>query len=241
MPINGTMQLVGPDDQPFQDEWALMLEHLPLSGARLLELGCGAAERTRQLAEGGGVDHIVASEVDTIQHEKNLAIDDLPNVTFKAYGAEAIDEPDESFDVVVMLKSLHHVPVDLMGMAFDEIHRVLKPGGVAYLSEPVFDGSLNEVIRLFHDEEAVRQAAFDATTRAVASGRFLLREELFFKNKLTMTDFGQFERGILAATHTEHNVSDAVLLQVRERFERNRRGDGYYFEVPHRVDLLTRH
>ena len=64
MLTNGTMQLVGPDDQPFQDEWTLMLEHLPLSGTRLLELGCGAAERTRQLAEAGGVDHIVAAEVD---------------------------------------------------------------------------------------------------------------------------------------------------------------------------------
>ena len=55
-----------------------------------------------------------------------------------------------------------------------EIHRVLKPDGLAYISEPVFAGEFNEIIRLFHDELAVREAAFAAVGRAVATGRFEL-------------------------------------------------------------------
>ena len=48
-------------------------------------------------------------------------------------GAQAIDLPADSIDLVIMLKSLHHVPTELMDRALAEIHRVLKPGGLAYL------------------------------------------------------------------------------------------------------------
>jgi 2-methylisocitrate lyase-like PEP mutase family enzyme len=67
-----------------------------------------------------------------------------------------------------MFKSLHHVPVPLMDQALAEIRRVLKPGGLAYISEPVFAGEFNEVLRLFHDESIVRREAFSAIERAVA-------------------------------------------------------------------------
>ena len=234
------MQLMGPAEQPLLDEWLVLTENLPLNGARVLELGCGAAAKTRQLAEHSAVAHIVASEVDEIQHAKNQQITDLPKVAFKSYGAEQIDEPDASFDIVLMFKSLHHVPIDNMATAFAEMQRVLKPGGLLYISEPVFAGALNEVIRLFHDEQQVREAAFAATRQAIEHGRFALHQELFFKSAVRMRDFGQFEQGILNATHTEHRVDDDLLQQVRERFENNRCDDGYYFEVPHRVDLLRR-
>ena len=49
-----------------------------------------------------------------------------------------------------------------MDAALSEIARVLKPGGQAWISEPVFAGELNEVFRLFHNEEVVRETAFGA-------------------------------------------------------------------------------
>ena len=60
----------------------------------------------------------------------------------------------------------------LLDTALDEIHRVLRPGGVAWFAEPVFAGDLNEIIRLFHDEQVVRQAAFDALVRASNGGQW---------------------------------------------------------------------
>ncbi len=234
------MRISGPHAQPICDEWEVVAELLPLDGARLLELGCGAAEKTRQIAERSAVSEIVAAEVDQIQHRKNLQIVDLSKVAFKSYGAEAIDEPDSSFDCVLMFKSLHHVPVPLMDRALSEIARVLRPGGLAYLSEPVFAGDFNEVIRLFHDESLVRREAFAAVERAVTNGLLELTEERFFRNVIRLQSFSQFEKGILQATHTEHKVTPELLARVRAKFESYRGTDGYVFEIPNRVDLLRK-
>jgi ubiquinone/menaquinone biosynthesis C-methylase UbiE len=235
-----SMQLSGPTKQPICDELQVVAELLPLDGARLLELGCGAAEKTRQIVERSDVRLIVAAEVDQIQHQKNLQLEGLPEVSFKSYGAEAVDEPDNSFDGVLMFKSLHHVPVPMMDTALAEIARVLKPGGLAYISEPVFAGDFNEIIRLFHDESLVRREAFEAVQRAVAAGVLELAEERFFRNRIKLQSFSQFEAGILNVTHTEHKVTPELLERVRGKFESHRGPDGYAFEIPNRVDLLRK-
>ena len=225
---NTTLTIKGPEQQEIADELAIIQRLLPLQGARILELGCGAAEKTRQIAQRTEVCSIVAAEVDQIQHAKNLQINDLPDVTFA------------SFDIVLMFKSLHHVPEELLAQALTEIKRVLKPGGLLYVSEPVFDGPFNEVIRLFHDEEHVRQVAFKALVDAVESAQFELVDEVFFANIVTLKDFAQFEKGILNATFMDHDLSAEVLAAVRSRFESNRSDAGYVFEVPNRVDLLRK-
>jgi ubiquinone/menaquinone biosynthesis C-methylase UbiE len=234
------MRIEGPAEQPIRNEIDVIRELLPLDGARLLELGCGAAEKTRQIIEKTGAEEIVAAEVDQVQHRKNLQVEGLSGVTFKSYGAESIAEPDASFDAVVMFKSLHHVPVPLMDQALREIRRVLKPGGLAYISEPVFAGDFNEVLRLFHDESGVRQAAFDAVCRAVEEGVLELASEVFFRNVIRLESFSQFEQGILQATHTDHNLTPDLLSRVRNKFESFRGEAGYRFEIPNRVDLLRR-
>jgi ubiquinone/menaquinone biosynthesis C-methylase UbiE len=165
-----TMKIAAPAETPLVNEVKLMLEQLPFDGAQVLELGCGKAEKTRLLAETGRIGGILALEVDTIQHERNLQIADLPQVQFRHAGAEAIPADDNSIDIVLMFKSLHHVPMEFMDKALDEIARVLKPGGLAWISEPVYAGELNEVFRLFHDEKVVREAAFAAICKAVERG-----------------------------------------------------------------------
>ena len=221
-------------------ESAVYHELLPLRGARIVELGCGAAAHTRAIAETGLPAEILACEVDTIQHEKNLAIADLPNVTFVHAGAESIPADDASADIVMMFKSLHHVPQASMGQALREIARVLRPGGLAYISEPVYAGDFNEVLRLFHDERAVREAAFRAVCEAVDGGVLELVEQHFFNTRNDFVDFDEFSRRIIGVTHTDHRLSAEQTEHVRDKFNGYMGPDGARFVMPIRVDLLQR-
>lgn len=238
--MSATMKIQEPSAAETIDEFAVYTELLPLDNATIIELGCGAAAHTRAIAETARPAHILACEVDRIQHEKNLAITDLPNVTFVQAGAEAIPADSTSSDIVMMFKSLHHVPVDSMDTAMHEIARVLKPGGLAYISEPVYAGDFNEILRLFHDEREVREAAFAAVRRAVETGILELVEQRFFNTRNSFVDFADFKQRVLGVTHTEHSLSPELYEKVRQAFMRHQGPDGADFVMPIRVDLLRR-
>jgi SAM-dependent methyltransferase len=132
------------------------------------------------------------------------------------------------------------VPIELMDSAFSEIRRVLKPGGVAYISEPVYAGNFNEVLKLFHDERTVREAAFAAEQRAVASGQLALAAQTFFLHPAHFADFGQFEEQVIKVTHTEHKLSAQTFEKVRARFNEHMTQDGVTLYTQIRVDLLQK-
>lgn len=234
------MKIADPAQDTLLNEVKLMLAELPFDGASVLELGCGRADKTRTLAETGRLKEIVALEVDDIQHQRNLQIVDLPTVHFRHGGAEAIPAADESFDLVLMFKSLHHVPVQYMDAALSEIARVLKPGGLAWISEPVFAGELNEVFRLFHNEEIVREAAFAAICKAVDDGRLGLEKQLFFNTRSFFESFDQFDQRMIQVTHTSHRLAPELYRQVKEKFESYLTPEGATFLNPQRVDLLRK-
>ena len=118
---------------------------LSLDNKHILELGCGNAEITRNIATSGSNRKVTALEVDQLAHAKNLLITDLPNVTFGLSGAQEIPLADQSVDVVFMFKSLHHVPLELMEASMREIWRVLKLGGVVCQ-----DGRIGYHLYTFH-------------------------------------------------------------------------------------------
>ena len=159
-----------PDDLPtLRDELDLLADLVPLAERRFIELGCGNARLARSLLRRYAGSQLVGLEVDAVQHAKNVA-DPQERLVFMAGSAEAIPFPDASFDGALMLKSLHHVPLDGMDLALAEVARVIKPGGWLYVSEPIFGGALNEIVRLYNDENTVRRAAQAALDRAVAAG-----------------------------------------------------------------------
>ena len=213
---------------------------LPLNHKNILELGCGDASITRLIVSSGEGRIITATEVDLIQHQKNLQIEDLPNVEFKLAGSEKIPADDNTFDIVFMFKSLHHVPIDLMDKALQEVRRVLRADGLVYISEPIFDGDFNEILRLFHDEKLVRQLAFEAIKKSVDNKTFSLVDEMFFYSPITFNNFKEFEARIIGVTHTEHHLSNDLYTEVKQKFEnyyQKNRGD---FLVPNRIDILTK-
>lgn len=210
-------------------------------GERLLELGCGGAQTTRELAEFHPGLEIIATEVDEIQHRKNLQIKDLPNVTFLFGGAENIDLADASVDYVVLIKSLHHVPGALLSQSFAEMRRVLKPGGLAYFSEPIALGPFNDILRLFHDEAQVRRNAFLALQDVVSSGAFELVEQVFFSELRVYEGFADFSAQVLNVTHTHFDIDEPLLAKIKTAFDEHMDPRGFAeFHAPQRVDLLRR-
>jgi SAM-dependent methyltransferase len=238
-PHGSSMRINAPDSYSSAEEIDVLGALVPLRGARVLELGCGAAWMTRLLVSRLGAAAVTATEVDRLQHQKNLALD-LPGVTFRYGGAQAIAEPDGRFDVVLMLKSLHHVPQSQMAQALREVHRVLKSGGLFYCSEPVYWGPFNDLMRLIEDERAVREAAFGALVEAVDQGLFVLERELFFQSEGIYPDWDTFEARFIDVTHSERNLDADRRAEIRVAFERHLTPQGARFQKPHRVDLLRR-
>lgn len=228
-----------PTPRLVNDELTVLAECAPLAGARIIELGCGAAGLSRKLLAAYPDARVVGLEVDERQHAKNLAAP-AERLSFVQAGAQAIPFPDAGFDLALMLKSLHHVPLALMDAALAEVARVLKPGGLLYVSEPVFAGDLNEIIRVFNDEELVRAAAQAALRRAEAGPLWEPAGEVRFEMPVRYADVDDFERRHLDVTFAERSLDDAARAELRRRFARHMTPEGARFRRPMRVNLLRR-
>ena len=93
-----------------EDELDVLAALVPLARQDIIELGCGAAGLARKLVSRHPDSHVTGLEVDERQHAKNLAAPQA-GLHFMAGVAQAIPFGDAGFDLVLMLKSLHHVPM----------------------------------------------------------------------------------------------------------------------------------
>jgi ubiquinone/menaquinone biosynthesis C-methylase UbiE len=156
-------------------------------------------------------------------------------------GAQAIPCADATFDGAMMLKSLHHVPMPLMDEALAEVARVVRPGGWLYVSEPIYDGALNEVVRLFNDEGTVRAAAQAAVDRAVAAQRdWTTWADHRFAQAVQFANFADFEKRMMQPSFIDLQISDDIRQRVRTAFEPHQSPNGAAFVRPMLVRLLRR-
>jgi len=221
------------------DELTVLSELVPLGGRHIIELGCGNAALARALLGQHPDSFVTGLEVDERQHAKNLASPQA-GLRFIAAGAQAIPFPDAGFDLALMLKSLHHVPLPLMAQALGEAARVLRVGGFLYVSEPVYSGPFNDVIRLFNDEGVVRAAAQAALDTAVRSGAWVQVAERRFEMPVAFRDFADFEQRMMRPTYADHRIDDTKLDEVRAAFAPHCGADGAHFVRPMHVRLLRR-
>ena len=224
------------------DELDLMPTLLPLGleRVRVIELGCGNARLARAFLKLYPLSEVTGLEVDVVQHNKNLR-EPQAGLNFIQAGAQAIPFPDQSFDIAWMLKSLHHVPHEAMRPALVEVGRVVRPGGFLYVSEPIYDGALNEIVRLYNDEGTVRawaQAALDEVTRSGAVWQQVAERR--FATPVSWDSFEEFESRMMRPTYADHRLDDKKVQQVREAFERRVLAQGKAFVRPMHVRLLQR-
>jgi SAM-dependent methyltransferase len=113
--------------------WHMLGSVDPQPGERALELAAGPGSVGIAVAPlvAEVVISDVAPEMTAIAAER-AAARGLGNVRTRSLDLEAIDEADESFDVVLCREGIMLVPDP--GHAAAEIHRVLRPGGRAAIS-----------------------------------------------------------------------------------------------------------
>jgi hypothetical protein len=91
------------------DELDLLADQVPLAGPASSNSAAAPPRWRARWCSALPTATSPALEVDERQHAKNLAR--RPTAcSFVSGGAQAIPFPDASFDLALMLKSLHHVP-----------------------------------------------------------------------------------------------------------------------------------
>ena len=232
---------IDPDQLPLvKDELDVLADMVGLRAQQVIELGCGNARLARGLVQKFPACAYTGLEVDAVQHAKNMA-QPQAGMCFLAAGAQAIPLPDETFDLALMLKSLHHVPLALMDEALVEVARVVKPGGYLYVSEPIYAGALNEIVRLYNDEGTVRHAAQQALDRAVAQGtHWQAVAERRFAQPTHYASFEEFAKRMLYPSFADHGITQDIVQRVQQAFEPHMGPSGASFVRPMHVRLLQR-
>lgn len=119
----------------FGREPAMRRETLKLAAIRdgesVLDVGCGTGTLTlaaKRRAGEGAICGIDASD-EMIEVARRKAAKRAAEVDFRVALIEEVPYPDGSFDVVLSSLMLHHLPDELKRKGFEEMRRVLKPGG----------------------------------------------------------------------------------------------------------------
>lgn len=114
-----------------QELVAGLLENLKNRGqAKILDVGCGTGGTTKRLARFGNVIAIDNS-LDAVRYFSSQDVCPIIRCS-----AQELCFRDHSFDFVLLLDVLEHLPED--DLAIKEISRILNPGGFCILTVPAF-------------------------------------------------------------------------------------------------------
>ena len=145
-PVDVDRYLDPPADTPYGLEYAFYLLG-DIRGKTVLDLGCGSGESLVPLARRGA--HVIG--IDISPELIRLARQRLSGyglaATLQEGSAYATGLADESVDIVFSMALLHHLELPA---ARKEIYRILRPGGLFVLREPIrFSRTMNVLRRLF--------------------------------------------------------------------------------------------
>ncbi len=221
-----------------------VLERLvKVTGTRSVDVGCGDGWLARGLAADGS--RVTALEISgDLLAAARAAGEDQAGIDYAIGRAEALPLGDRSQDLVVFMRSLHHVPIDHMAAALKEARRVLHDDGAVYVSEPLPEGDWFELQSLIEIETETRAAALAAIEGCGAQGlRHVHTERYRTETRLESAD--AFRARMLAVDPARQAVLDERREALEQAFSRlgapAADGTGRVFTHAHRADVLRPH
>lgn len=228
------------DALPRMKHTAVLREHLPLAGARVADVGCGDGALVRVMARDGA--RVLAIDPGAAQIARARAAAPAEGAWYLCARGEALPLAEGCLDAVVYFNALHHVPVESQAAALTEAARVLRPGGLLYLQEPLAEGAYFELLRPIEDETEVRARAYDAVKAAAAQDIWEETAEIFYRAPLRVKDADSFLASLAAVDPARQAAIMTAAASLRQGFlaAAEQRDDGFWFEIPSRLNLLRR-
>lgn len=135
---------------PYQREMhkrtgTLIKESFPKKEIKILELGCGTGETTKEVAlVNASAQMILIDNSNSMIDQAKVILKDLPHIKFiQADILEYLTNCDaSSFDVVLSAYTIHNFTQDYRAKVIEQIHRVLKKEGIFLNTDIIY--SLDE-------------------------------------------------------------------------------------------------
>jgi SAM-dependent methyltransferase len=222
-----------------------VLERLVAPGGKdVLDIGCGGGALVRALAGRGA--RVVGIEISSerLAAARSRAEQGDGGTIAARYlvgRAQALPLEDGSVDVAVFMRSLHHVPPPDLEGALREARRVLRPGGVVYVAEPLAEGDYFALASLVEDELEARQAAQVALVDAALAG-LELTATFEYDVEVRIADLAALRKRLVSVNPHRAEIFDAREPTIAEAFGRlgepGEQAGERRFVAPMRADVL---